>query len=93
MSELPEIIRVDLPGVSEEYPGLVIQVNDVFKHVVYKMIDGRSVAVHRRPMVTKITVEDDIPGLHCNLRTIKIWSGEKLIAEIPYLRFELVVYK
>lgn len=35
--------------------------------------------------ITRITVQTDEPGLHCNMRRVCIWSDETLLAEFPFI--------
>lgn len=35
------------------------------------------------PTITAITIEDDLPGLHCNMERVKVWSDDHLLAEMP----------
>lgn len=42
--------------------------------------------------ITSITVQRDVPGLHCNLDRVCIWCGDELAAEFPYLSAGAVGY-
>ena len=44
------------------------------------------------PKITAITVQDDVPGLHCNLRRVCVWIGDHLHCEMPYHSVEKVTY-
>ena len=43
-------------------------------------------------MITKIEVLDDVPGLHCNLWWVLVWSEDQLVAEFPYLSVVHIKY-
>lgn len=43
--------------------------------------------------VTRITVQCDLPGLHCDLWRVCVWSGETMIAEVPLHNTAGVGYK
>ena len=36
--------------------------------------------------VSRITVTDDLPGLHCNMERIRVYDGETVIAEMPMIK-------
>ena len=42
--------------------------------------------------VTRITVTDDLPGLHCNMERVRVFDGETLIFEAPLHSLEGVAY-
>lgn len=42
--------------------------------------------------ITRITVQQDLPGLHCNLRRVCIWVGDQLAIEAPLHSVEAVGY-
>jgi hypothetical protein len=45
------------------------------------------------PIVTRITVSDDLPGLHCNLERVRVFAeGDKLLWEGPMHNLEGVWY-
>lgn len=46
----------------------------------------------RGPAVTRITVQQDLPGLHCNLRRVCIWIGETMVAEGPVHSMQAIGY-
>lgn len=33
--------------------------------------------------ITRITVQQDLPGMHCNMRRVCVWVGEHLLFEAP----------
>lgn len=39
-------------------------------------------------IITAITMQEDVPGLHSTLRRICIWCGDKLVLEAPYHSIE-----
>lgn len=43
--------------------------------------------IHNHPqqsvIITRITVQEDLPGLHCNMRRVCVWVGETMVAEAP----------
>lgn len=45
------------------------------------------------PVVTKITVQEDVPALHCNTQRVCVWVGEELYAELPYHGVKIIGYK
>lgn len=44
------------------------------------------------PAVTRITVQQDLPGLHCNMRRVCIWIGDKMVVEAPLHSLAAVGY-
>lgn len=42
--------------------------------------------------ITRITVQHDLPGLHCNLRRVCVWVGDQLAIEAPLHAVEAVGY-
>lgn len=44
------------------------------------------------PTVTRITVQQDLPGLHCNMRRVCVWVGDALVAEAPMHAVQAVGY-
>lgn len=46
----------------------------------------------RGPAITRITVQHDLPGLHCNLRRVCVWIGETMVAEAPLHSLAAVGY-
>lgn len=42
--------------------------------------------------VTRITVSDDLPGLHCHMERVRVYDGETLIYEAPLHNLEGVAY-
>lgn len=42
--------------------------------------------------ITRITVQQDLPGLHCNLRRVCVWVGDVLAAEAPLHSLAAVGY-
>ncbi|UWQ31055.1 hypothetical protein [Leisingera sp. M523] len=42
--------------------------------------------------ITRITVQTDEPGLHCNMRRVCIWNEETLLAEFPFIAAGAVGY-
>jgi hypothetical protein len=53
-----------------------------------RMVDG----VWIKHPVTRITVQRDLPGLHCDLWRVCVWSGESMIAEMPLHNVAAVGY-
>lgn len=39
--------------------------------------------------ITRITLQEDVPGMHANMRRVCVWSGEVLLAESPYTSVEM----
>ena len=54
-----------------------------------KLLDWKDKA---GPIITRITVQEDLPGLHCNMRRVCVWSGETLVAEAPLHNLQAVGY-
>lgn len=42
--------------------------------------------------VTRITVDADLPGLHCYLERVRVWIGDTMIAEFPMHNTGFVQY-
>lgn len=45
-----------------------------------------------RPTITRITVQEDLPGLHCNMRRVCVWVGEAMVAEAPVATIKAIGY-
>lgn len=43
-------------------------------------------------IVTRITVQHDLPGLHGNLRRVCVWIGDHLAVELPLHNVQAVGY-
>lgn len=48
--------------------------------------------IHRVVVPTRIVVQDDVPGLHCNLWRVCVYEHEELISEFPYHNVEEIGY-
>lgn len=46
----------------------------------------------RGPAVTSITLQQDLPGLHCNMWRVCVWIGEHLAVEAPLHSLHAVGY-
>ena len=44
------------------------------------------------PVITRITVQEDLPGLHCHMRRVCVWIGDDLAAEAPVHSLEAIGY-
>lgn len=42
--------------------------------------------------VTRITVTEDLPGLHCNMERVRVYVGETVVWEGPLHNLEGVAY-
>lgn len=42
--------------------------------------------------VTRITVTEDLPGLHCSMERVRVWAGDSLLWEGPLHSLEGVTY-
>lgn len=42
--------------------------------------------------VSRITVTDDLPGLHCNMERVRVFDGDTMIYEAPLHSLEGVSY-
>lgn len=42
--------------------------------------------------VSRITVTDDLPGLHCNMERVRVYDGDTIIFEAPLHNVESVMY-
>lgn len=42
--------------------------------------------------ITKITVQEDLPGLHCNMRRVLVWVEDRVAVEIPLHNCVQVIY-
>nr|WP_312970686.1 hypothetical protein [Brucella intermedia] len=54
-----------------------------------RIIDGEW---KRAGRVTRITVTDDLPGLHCNMERVRVFDGETMIFEAPLHSLESILY-
>ena len=77
---------------SVEFPSYLVGEEGVYLEV------GKPFYIHENNQskdigpVTSITLQDDVPGLHCNLWSVKVWIGEKLVFDAPYLSVLYVRY-
>lgn len=55
----------------------------------WRTVEGRAV---RCGPVTRITITDDLPGLHCNMERVRVYDGDTLIYEAPLHSLEGVEY-
>ena len=85
MSLPKQIQSVEFPSYTEDENGVYLEVGGPF----YIREDNQSKDIGP---VTSITLQDDIPGLHCNLLSVKVWIGEKLVFDAPYLSVLYVRY-
>jgi len=54
---------------------------------------GKSVGFDgKRVSITRITVQQDLPGMYCNLRRVCVWAGDKLAFEAPLHNIQGVGY-
>lgn len=42
--------------------------------------------------ITRITVQEDLPGMYCNMRRVCVWAGDKLAFEAPLHNVQGVGY-
>jgi len=42
--------------------------------------------------VSRITVTEDLPGMHCNMERVRVFDGETMIFEAPLHNVESVCY-
>lgn len=42
--------------------------------------------------ITRITVQEDLPGMYCNMRRVCVWSGDRLAFEAPLHHVQGVGY-
>ena len=54
-----------------------------------RLIDGK---YQNAGTVTRITVTEDLPGLHCNLERVRVFDGDTMIFEAPLHSLEGVNY-
>ena len=43
--------------------------------------------------VEKITLHEDVPAMHCNMRRILVWGGQGILCEIPYQHVGVIHWK
>ena len=43
-------------------------------------------------VITRITVQEDVPALHCNMRRVCVWVCDQLAVEAPFHSLEAVGY-
>lgn len=63
---------------------------DCFFWCVGKPLYGAG--AEHRPTITRITVQEDLPGLHCNMRRVCVWVGEAMVAEAPVATIKAIGY-
>lgn len=44
------------------------------------------------PAITRITVQQDLPGLHCNMRRVCVWIGDVMVVEAPVHSLSAIGY-
>lgn len=55
-------------------------------------VGGKISFDHVRLDITRITVQQDLPGMYCNLRRVCVWSGDLLVFEAPLHNVQGVGY-
>lgn len=55
----------------------------------WTVTEGKSIDVGP---ILRITVEDDLPGLHCNMERVKVWVCDKMILEAPVISVLWISY-
>ena len=45
-----------------------------------------------KPIITRITVQHDLPGMHCNMRRVCVWIGDVMVAEAPVATITAIGY-
>lgn len=80
-----EAKSVELPSGLINEDGMYFRVG--YHHTTTQ--DGKLVDLGE---VTRVVVEDDLPGLHCNLLQVKVYIGETLIAAAPMTSAICVCY-
>ena len=84
---LPKQIQsVEFPSYVPDEEGVYLVVGGPF----YIREDNQSKDIGP---VTSITLQDDVPGLHCNLWSVKVWIENELVLEAPYTSVLYVRYK
>lgn len=84
---LPKQIQsVEFPSYVPDEEGVYLVVGGSF----YIREDNQSKDIGP---VTSITLQDDVPGLHCNLWSVKVWIENELVLEAPYTSVLYVRYK
>ncbi len=59
----------------------------------YFSVGGKFATAKREYLeITRITVQTDEPGLHCNMRRVCIWTGDTLAVEFPFIAAGAVGY-
>lgn len=43
--------------------------------------------------VEKITLHEDVPAMHCNMRRILVWGERGILCEIPYQHVSVIHWK
>lgn len=56
----------------------------------YNQLDGN--VWRKAGIVSRITVTDDLPGLHCNMERVRVFDGDHMIFEAPLHSLEGIVY-
>lgn len=54
-----------------------------------RFVDGQWKIVGK---VSRITVTEDLPGLHCNMERVRVFDGDTMIFEAPLHNLEGVQY-
>lgn len=55
-------------------------------------VGGRVYFRARTVDITRITVQQDLPGMYCNMRRVCVWSGDQLAFEAPLHNVQGVGY-
>lgn len=76
-----EAISMNAPGEGGEHYAV--------GHGYRRLVDGRYDIVGN---VTRITVTEDLPGLHCNMERVRVYDGDTMIFEAPLHMLEGVRY-
>lgn len=55
---------------------------------------GRPIVDFKNKICTRITLTQDLPGLHCNMRQVNVYVGDNILYEqLPLTSCEGITYK
>lgn len=64
----------------------------VDNEATFYCVGGLIYAGGQEATITRITVQEDLPGLHCNMRRVCVWVDDALAFEAPMHAVQGVCY-
>lgn len=59
---------------------------------IHYFVGGKVYFYSQSVDITRITVQQDLPGMYCNMRRVCVWAGDQLAFEAPLHNVQSVGY-